>query len=63
LKQLNEKLYQFIYSLLKLGGPAKDSILAWIGSCLHANSGLFTFEKCNPVKVNDAIRVDKLQHN
>jgi ubiquitin conjugation factor E4 A len=36
---VQEKVYQIVYSLLKFGGTIKDSMLDWLGGCLHANKG------------------------
>jgi len=43
LGELQDRIYRFIYALLKIGGSIKDMMLDWLGGCLHANVGMIAF--------------------
>jgi len=40
LEQLQDRIYRFIYALLKFGGNIKDATLDWLAGCLQANAGM-----------------------
>jgi len=40
LGELQDRIYRFIYALLKIGGNIKDAMLDWLGGCIHANAGM-----------------------
>lgn len=39
LEALNQKTYNLMFALLKLGGSVRDGLLTWLGKCLVANRG------------------------
>ena len=39
INELNDRVHQMFYNILKLSPELKDVLLTWICDCLHANSG------------------------